>query len=347
MNHDDFAFLNQQLAAMLREGIPLEGALKELCAQAHRGKLTRGLEKTAERLRAGEPLEKAATDAGLPPLYCEMLRLGRISGDLPAVLTLAADYYRRVGALWTRLRALLTYPLLVLLVSLGLSLWFAVVYQRLDTSTVTDLTQVSPLAPFTPARWSVPNSAMKPTWSLNLWVPPALVGLATISLSLILLLPNVREYCRWRIGPFKDASLAQLAAALQLLSRQGVPLRESFGFAAEMEKGGVRAEIKRWITRHAEGHARFSEITNDSKTIPPLFRWIVASSGDDLAAGFANAAELYGERARRRGEILLNLVLPCALMILGLMIMGQVHPFLTSVFDVFTPVFQAGKIFGQ
>jgi type II secretory pathway component PulF len=32
MNYDEFAFFNQQLAAMLREGIPLEGALKQLCA---------------------------------------------------------------------------------------------------------------------------------------------------------------------------------------------------------------------------------------------------------------------------------------------------------------------------
>ena len=31
MNLDEFAFVNQQLAAMLRDGIPLEGALRQLC----------------------------------------------------------------------------------------------------------------------------------------------------------------------------------------------------------------------------------------------------------------------------------------------------------------------------
>ena len=39
MNYDEFAFFNQQLAAMLREGIPLEGALKQLCAGMRSGAL--------------------------------------------------------------------------------------------------------------------------------------------------------------------------------------------------------------------------------------------------------------------------------------------------------------------
>src|SRR5438045_9572353 len=39
MNYDEFAFFNQQLAAMLREGIPLEGALKQLCQGMRAGPL--------------------------------------------------------------------------------------------------------------------------------------------------------------------------------------------------------------------------------------------------------------------------------------------------------------------
>jgi type II secretory pathway component PulF len=39
MNHDEFAFFNQQLAAMLREGIPLEGALKQLSKGMRHGPL--------------------------------------------------------------------------------------------------------------------------------------------------------------------------------------------------------------------------------------------------------------------------------------------------------------------
>jgi hypothetical protein len=39
MKNDEFAFFNQQLAAMLRDGIPLEGALRRLCQEMRRGSL--------------------------------------------------------------------------------------------------------------------------------------------------------------------------------------------------------------------------------------------------------------------------------------------------------------------
>ena len=39
MKNDEFAFFNQQLAAMLRDGIPLEGALRRLCQEMRRGAL--------------------------------------------------------------------------------------------------------------------------------------------------------------------------------------------------------------------------------------------------------------------------------------------------------------------
>src|ERR1019366_223723 len=47
--------------------------------------------------------------------------LGARSNDLPGVLPLLADHYRRTNALWTRLTGLMVYPLIVILVSLALT----------------------------------------------------------------------------------------------------------------------------------------------------------------------------------------------------------------------------------
>jgi type II secretory pathway component PulF len=51
-----------------------------------------------------------------------MIEIGARSNDLPAVLTLLADHYHRANDLWTRLKGLMVYPVLVILVSLGLTL---------------------------------------------------------------------------------------------------------------------------------------------------------------------------------------------------------------------------------
>ena len=114
MKNDEFAFLNQQLAAMLRDGIPLEGALRRLCADLQHGPLRTELQLLEADLARGTPLTEAIRPRQLPDLYKRMLEVGAQSHDLPGVLTLLADHYQRKNAIWTRLKGLMVYPLLVL-----------------------------------------------------------------------------------------------------------------------------------------------------------------------------------------------------------------------------------------
>ena len=116
VKYDELAFLNQQLAGMLKAGIPLEAALRQLCLSMRRGRLRSELEALQADLTQGTPLESALAGRRLPDFYKEMVRVGAKSNNLPAILTLLADYYQRVHALWTRLKTLLIYPLIVLVI---------------------------------------------------------------------------------------------------------------------------------------------------------------------------------------------------------------------------------------
>jgi type II secretory pathway component PulF len=91
MNDDEFAFFNHQLAAMLRDGIPLEGALRRLCADLRDGALKTELQALEASLAKGTPLREAARAGRLPELYQRLLEVGAQSNDLPGVLTLLAD----------------------------------------------------------------------------------------------------------------------------------------------------------------------------------------------------------------------------------------------------------------
>src|SRR5581483_2982443 len=114
MKYDEFAFLNQQLAAMLRDGIPLEGALRQLSANMGRGALRTELELLEADLKKGTPLNDALKARKLPEFYVQMVRIGAQSNDLPGMLLMLANYYQRVDSTWTRLKGLMVYPLLVL-----------------------------------------------------------------------------------------------------------------------------------------------------------------------------------------------------------------------------------------
>src|SRR3954471_23925763 len=121
MKYDEFAFFNQQLAAMLRDGIPLEGALRRLCEEMRHGALRDELQALESDLAKGTPMADALRSRQLPELYKRMILVGVKSGDLPGALTMLADYFQRQNNVWTRLKGLMMYPFIVLSVAFILS----------------------------------------------------------------------------------------------------------------------------------------------------------------------------------------------------------------------------------
>ena len=325
MKYDEFAFFNQQLAAMLRDGIPLEGALKRLCEEMHAGKLRNELQALEADLARGTPADDALKPSQLPELYKRMVLVGVKSGDLPGTLTMLADYYQRQSNIWTRLKGLMVYPIIVLFVALVLSCFISFLLSNFiwnNFETISDYTG-GPIF----------NSAIRP----GLWISPVCIGVAFAAVLVALSLSPAREKMRWRLPAFKEASLAQVAWAISLMLKNGIPLNDALAFAEKLE-AGTRAEreIAHWRQRLASGHGKFSEMTagddRSSKGVfPSLFIWTVAQSGEDLKSGFDRAAELYHSRAAYRVEMFLYSALPCAILALGAMILVQVQPVVAAI----------------
>ncbi len=64
----------------------------------------------------------------LPELYKRMILVGVKSGDLPGALTMLADYFQRQNNVWTRLKSMMTYPLIVMFVAFLISTLLAFVW---------------------------------------------------------------------------------------------------------------------------------------------------------------------------------------------------------------------------
>src|SRR5664279_1997730 len=224
MNYDEFAFFNQQLAAMLREGIPLEGALKQLCLGMRSGSLRAEIEQLEADLARGTPLKEALSRRALPDLYRQMVQIGARSNDLPGVLTLLADHYHRANALWTRLKGLLVYPLIVILVSLGLTLLISLNFSRFLSQFGTELAPQPIL--------TVPS----------IWMPPIVLTLVALLGVAAVCIPSWRARLRWRLPAFREASLAQLASAMALMLKNGTTLPEALALAEALESGTPAAK---------------------------------------------------------------------------------------------------------
>jgi len=314
MKTDEFAFFNHQLAAMLRDGIPLEGALQRLCAEMSAGALRTELQALSDDLSRGTPLRDAIQKRKLPELYQCLIQVGSQSNDLPGVLTLIADHYQRRYTIWTRLKGLMVYPMIVLVASFALSALLAYLLDRLVWPSLSVI--------------SVPGSS----FHAALWLSPAILGLLLISAIVVLTTRSVRQALRWRVPSFRESSLAQVASSAALLLRNGVPLDNALALVERMENGShAGREISIWRKRLAAGHGKFLEMAQPGRAFPPLFIWLVAHGRENLAAGFQRAAEIYQSRATHRAELLLYSALPCSVLGLGVLIVMQVQPVLFSL----------------
>lgn len=312
MNHEELAFVNQQLAGMLKCGLPLEGSLKQLCATMQRGKLRTELAALEADLAKGVPLKDALAARQLPAFYQHMLTVGAQSNDLPGVLILLADYYTRIHALRMRLSALMVYPAIVFVASTALSFGLALVFQPMLTGLLEEMI----------------GEPQRPLIGVGLWFVPVLFAVLLSAFTLAFIIPAVREFLRWKLPGVREAGLAQLAAGLHLLVKGGVPLPQAIELVRQFEvKSAANADLSAWKQRIEQGQGTTAGLGADFRAIPPLFVWLVQGGGEDLATGLRRAADIYGQRADRKIAMLLYAALPVAVMGLGFLIVNQFVPF--------------------
>jgi type II secretory pathway component PulF len=313
MNYDEFAFFNQQLAAMVREGVPLEQALKQLAVGMQGGSLRAELDQLQNDLSKGTPLREALKPRALPALYKHLLVIGAQTNDLPGMLVMVADHYHRVNNLWVRLKGLMVYPLLVIVVSLGLTCLLSFAFRRF-------------LMQF------FDQFALSPLMLASLWIPPLFLALAAALVVAGITVPRLRERLRWRLPPFREASLAQLASVMALMLRNGASLPEALALAETLEANTPAAStIGRWRSLVESGQGKPSQWPAASPPFPPLFLYLVRQAGENVTGGFEKAAEIYQQRASYRTEMALYAALPVSILLLAQMVFWQAAPLFRSL----------------
>jgi type II secretory pathway component PulF len=317
MKHDEFAFFNQQLAAMLRDGIPLEGALRRLCQDMRAGALRSELLALETDLAKGTPMADALKPRQLPELYKRMILVGVKSGDLPGALTMLADYFQRQSNVWTRLKSMMTYPLIVMFVAFLISLILAFAWNCVIGPAFKDI--------YSGMEIKLPSATIFALSTLQaIWVFPTAFSLLFLLMLSVIFLPGVRGKVLWRLPAFKEATISRVASAITLLMKNGVSLPDAISLTEQLETSpAAAADLQQWRKHLASGVAKFSEVAAGNKMIPPLFVWIVSGAGENLAEGFKRAADIYQTRAIYRTEVALYSVLPVASLFLGLIVISQ------------------------
>lgn len=121
LESQELAWLCEQIALIQKSGIPLPEGIVLLAESADLPRQTGVLKAIAAEMRNYIPLSEALEKLDTFPAYLvRMTKIGEISGNLDHVMTNLADFYTRDAELRKKIRSALIYPVVLLLMMLGI-----------------------------------------------------------------------------------------------------------------------------------------------------------------------------------------------------------------------------------
>jgi len=327
MNTEELAFVNRQLAGMLKSGIPLEAGLKKMTESMSSGRLKDQLGQLGDRLEKGQAVEQAVDGLDLPDTYKRLLALGQESQSMPKVLSCVADYYERIGTLVTRLRGLAIYPMLILVCGLLVAGLMAFLASMLKNH----------LAILTDDFFGRGRSELSQLFASS-WIsifPMGVFAVGFLFYVIVLRSQKMRRFFSWKIPMLRDAALAQYAGLSEALLASGARLPEVIRMVRKLEAGSaMETDLAQIEQNLAEGHAGYDSASRGCRTIPDFFNWIVAQAGEDVTAGFGHARTIYTSRAESKMQAFLYCFLPVNILLIGSLLLVFFIPMFSVAADL-------------
>lgn len=313
----DAAQLGAQVAQVAKAGLPLGQGLRAMAGELSRRRLRAILLRIADRIDAGVSLESAVDAEGprIPEHIRCLLKAGVRSGRFPEVLDqLVAVERMRMDAA-RRLRLLLAYPTLLLLVILLLYCLFSFGVVPQFRSIFRDF------GADLPALTQFMITVCSPTGAVTLLaIVAVLVAAAALCFA-------GRSRAAWLqralylvplVGPgWRFRGLAEFSRLMGLLLELRVPLPQAlYAVADGLREGDLRAAC-RTLAQLVEAGVSLSDGLTRLRAFPstfrPVLRW--GEQAPALAEAFRGTAEMCEGRLRFHGFFLDSVLLPMMLVV--------------------------------
>ena len=333
----DFLLFNQQLAALVRAGIPILQAISMLRRRATSARLRAVLGDVEERIRNGDALSAAFAAQGpiFPRIYTASILAGERSGALDEVLARYANYLRRGVELRRRVRAALAYPLLLLASAAMVTFLTIYVVPRMSDLFAGFNTQLPTVTLIVVglSTWLASN-----IW----WLGPAIIA-AAVAFYYWARTPSGRLWVDAfmlrvpLLGTLlRQLAIAQAARSLATLLAGGITLVESWEIAAEaITNRELRRRSATTLPMLREGRS-FTESLEAAGWVPALALDMIGigERSGSLREMLEEVANFYDAEAEVRLEQLTSTLEPAILLVMG----GVVA---TILLAIYLPIIQS------
>jgi len=320
---DQLVALNDEIAALVRAGVPLELGMREFGQSASR-RLQEVSFRLSERMEAGASLERALAEEGdhLPGVYRAVVESGLRSGRLPDVLEELSGLARALQDLHRRVIGALVYPMVVAALAWGMTLaliaWcvppFLAFWSDMNLASGSVIDGLAWLNQnLVWWSWGVP-AALMVTW----WISGLLAG-SRVSPESGQLLASRLYRCVWVPGLIDNFDRAAFLRTFSLLVQHETPLHEAFALAGFATGNRTLVAASTRVGTALQAGEQLRDVLQSTPELPRFLRWMIATGERQqrLAETSRLAAEVYHERATRQADVLTSVAPALLTLVIG------------------------------
>ena len=343
VSRPEFLVFNQELATLLKAGMPLVQSLDILRQRVLNATFKTVLDGVHEKVKAGTALSDAFAEHGglFPAVYAASLMAGERSGNLDEVIRRYVAYEKLIGGVKRRTISALIYPAILVTLMVGLIGIIVLRVVPAFSGFYANFDRELPLS--TRIIVGISDGLLSNFWLIVVGVIATVVlvlgwvrrtGQRARIDQMLLTLP-------W-VGPtVRKFATSQLARTLATLLGGGIPLVNSLEVAgAAMTNRYLSTEIQD-VTRHVREGESFAAALRARGVFPDVAVKMVevGESTGALQEMLNSMADFYDEEIETEVARFITLIEPVILVVMGVVIAAV-------VLALYMPLFELGSVIG-
>jgi len=343
VRRDQLVLFTRQASTMISAGVPLLESLEVLQEQADTPQFRCLLDSVIESVRAGSDLSSALEkhDKLFPAIFVSMVRAGEVSGQLDDILVRLAEYLEASEKLKRDIKAAMTYPVISLVMVLGITLFLMVgivpKFKEIFDTLAIDLPALT-------------RGVLGVSFALQNHL--GMVALGTVG-AIVVFMMWKRSKSGSRIwdwmtlhfpvfGPlFQKVALSRFARTFATLIKSGVPILGALDIVAETAGNQVISEVVENAKENVRQGHTLAEPLMQSKVFPPMVCRMVqiGEKSGSLEQLLEKISDFYDDQVNAAVKTLTSMIEPLMIGVMGFLVGG-------IVLAVFLPIFELQKQLG-
>jgi len=334
----ELAVMSRQMATMIGAGLSLLRSLNILAEQTENSSLAKILAQVRDDVETGVSTSDAFAKHTevFPPLMISMIRAGEAGGFLEGALDSIAVNFEKEVRLKGKIKSALTYPVIVLVMSLvsvvSMLVFIVPVFQKMFTSLGGKL--------------PLPTMILVYLSKAMVWIGPLMI---VIFIAFSIWWPKNKntERVRKRLDPLKlklpvfgilmkKIAIARFSRNFSDMIRAGVPILRALQIVGETSGNWViQRSLEEVADSVRQGHS-LSGPLSDHPVFPPMVTQMIAVGEDagSLEVMLNKIADFYDQEVEAATEQLTAMIEPLMVAFLGVVIGGMVVALYLPIFNI-------------